>query len=327
MREQPFRQIARELSARIRRGEYAPGAALPSRLELMREFDVARATLDRAIRELVHQELLISRHGSGTFVAPGGGAAKWHVALVGATIPLEYEKLPFKITLVSSGEVERKSQWRRLFEFDGILWLRPETPLFPVIEALAGRVPQVVVNRVYPGIAYVSTDHRGAYYRIVRDRLAAHPDAIPVLLASDPGTIPTGYRRDGFVDACREAGTFYEIWPLPRGFAGKLARLREHAGKLPAARPWIWVADALAHTGAVMRLGAELGFRWGEQVFYSDFDDEYDESVWGIRVTSFLQDQPGLITEAAELLTRQMESGEMIGDGRLVAPEFRCGES
>ena len=51
MRQQPFREIGRELSRRIREGIYPPDSALPPRMELMREFGVARATLDRAIRE------------------------------------------------------------------------------------------------------------------------------------------------------------------------------------------------------------------------------------------------------------------------------------
>lgn len=78
MRQQPFREIARELTRRVREGIYAPDSALPPRLELMREFGVARATLDRAIRELMSDGVLIGRHGSGTYVNGSGvGGAGW----------------------------------------------------------------------------------------------------------------------------------------------------------------------------------------------------------------------------------------------------------
>ena len=70
VRQQPFREIAREIERRIRQGVYPENSALPSRPELAEEFGVARATLDRAIQELTRSGILVSRHGSGTFAAP-----------------------------------------------------------------------------------------------------------------------------------------------------------------------------------------------------------------------------------------------------------------
>ena len=70
MQTQSFQKIMRELEKRIHTGIYTPESALPSRTELIAEFKVARATVERAIRELIRSGVLISRQGSGTFVAP-----------------------------------------------------------------------------------------------------------------------------------------------------------------------------------------------------------------------------------------------------------------
>lgn len=66
MQTQSFQKIMRELEKRIHTGIYTPESALPSRTELIAEFKVARATVERAIRELIRSGVLISRQGSGT---------------------------------------------------------------------------------------------------------------------------------------------------------------------------------------------------------------------------------------------------------------------
>ena len=170
MRQQPFREIARELTRRVREGIYVPDSALPPRLELMREFGVARATLDRAIRELMSDGVLIGRHGSGTYVN-GSGVGRRRVAVIGGINPEEDMGTPFDLTVIPVSELKVKSAWKRLFDFDGLLWMRPEAELLPVIDAVGGQLPQVLVNRVHPGTAYVSTDHRGAYHAITKERL------------------------------------------------------------------------------------------------------------------------------------------------------------
>ena len=77
-----YRDIAREIERRILNGVYPANTQLPSRLELMREFQVARATLDRAVQELVISRRLTSRRGSGTSVNPVSEHRR-DVALIG----------------------------------------------------------------------------------------------------------------------------------------------------------------------------------------------------------------------------------------------------
>lgn len=65
----PYRQLADELESRIRSGELAPGARVPSITTLTQEFGVAKNTARRAIGELAEMGLVEVIQGWGTFVA------------------------------------------------------------------------------------------------------------------------------------------------------------------------------------------------------------------------------------------------------------------
>ncbi|CAG4916717.1 histidine utilization repressor [Paraburkholderia gardini] len=54
---------------RIHAGEWSEGDQVPSENELAREFNVARMTVNRALRELTSEQVLTRVQGSGTFVA------------------------------------------------------------------------------------------------------------------------------------------------------------------------------------------------------------------------------------------------------------------
>jgi GntR family histidine utilization transcriptional repressor len=53
---------------RIRAGAWPPGFRVPSENELVREFGISRMTVNRALRELMHEGFLNRVHGVGTFV-------------------------------------------------------------------------------------------------------------------------------------------------------------------------------------------------------------------------------------------------------------------
>lgn len=61
--------IRAEVLARIDRRDWAPGAVIPSEMELAEEFGVARATVNRALRELAQQGVVERRRKAGTRVA------------------------------------------------------------------------------------------------------------------------------------------------------------------------------------------------------------------------------------------------------------------
>lgn len=67
--------LAAGLRARILKGEWVPGTALPAEATLAREHGVALGTLRQALALLVAEGLLERQHGRGTFVRAGLGGA------------------------------------------------------------------------------------------------------------------------------------------------------------------------------------------------------------------------------------------------------------
>jgi GntR family transcriptional regulator len=64
-----YRQIKDLLVKGLQGGEWAPGAAIPSELELAARYRVSQGTVRKAIDELAAENLLVRRQGKGTFVA------------------------------------------------------------------------------------------------------------------------------------------------------------------------------------------------------------------------------------------------------------------
>jgi DNA-binding GntR family transcriptional regulator len=63
-----YDSLAQELCRRVADGVYAPGTAIPSEAELVREFGVSAITVRRAIRDLTVQGVVLGRQGRGVFV-------------------------------------------------------------------------------------------------------------------------------------------------------------------------------------------------------------------------------------------------------------------
>ena len=90
------------LTDAIEQGVYQPGSPLPSETDLAEQLEVSRATLREALRTLEDRQLIIRRHGRGTFVSQAPivkdlhrnfgitamiRAAGYHPATTGSTSP------------------------------------------------------------------------------------------------------------------------------------------------------------------------------------------------------------------------------------------------
>ena len=67
-----YKQIKELLLDGLRGGEWRPGEAIPSEIELAARFRVSQGTVRKAIDELAAENLLVRRQGKGTFVATHG---------------------------------------------------------------------------------------------------------------------------------------------------------------------------------------------------------------------------------------------------------------
>jgi GntR family transcriptional regulator, histidine utilization repressor len=63
-----YRQFKDYVLARIRSGEWSAGTKMPSESMLVRELGISRMTVNRGLRELMHEGFVSRIHGVGTFV-------------------------------------------------------------------------------------------------------------------------------------------------------------------------------------------------------------------------------------------------------------------
>jgi GntR family transcriptional regulator len=64
-----YRQIKSLITRSLESGEWKPGEAIPSEMELATRYKVSQGTVRKAIDELAAENLLVRRQGKGTFVA------------------------------------------------------------------------------------------------------------------------------------------------------------------------------------------------------------------------------------------------------------------
>ena len=64
-----YEQIKILLTQSLVAGEWKPGEAIPSEMELASRFRVSQGTVRKAIDELASEHILLRRQGKGTFVA------------------------------------------------------------------------------------------------------------------------------------------------------------------------------------------------------------------------------------------------------------------
>jgi GntR family transcriptional regulator len=64
-----YQQIKALITRGLQEGEWKPGEAIPSEIELAQRFRVSQGTVRKAIDELAAENLLVRRQGKGTFVA------------------------------------------------------------------------------------------------------------------------------------------------------------------------------------------------------------------------------------------------------------------
>ena len=63
-----YRDVKADLLSKIVRGEWAPGGLIPGEIELAEHYSCARATVNRAMRELADDGIVERRRKAGTRV-------------------------------------------------------------------------------------------------------------------------------------------------------------------------------------------------------------------------------------------------------------------
>ncbi|MFD7137514.1 LacI family DNA-binding transcriptional regulator [Streptomyces sp. NPDC059894] len=228
-RDLKFRQLAAELRRQVLQGTWPAGGRLPTEKELAEASGTSVSTVRRAVDELVAEQLVVRRQGSGTFVVPPSSPAPGR-ALVGVLVPdtaFYYPKVLQGIeeTLSAAGarlllacsnydQVREAKELRDMLEegVDGLLvvptLLGPE-PALTVLARLASLpVPTVLIERRDPSLAAtntsVCTHHEAGAYDAVRHLAGLGHRAIGLVLRDQSPT--TGPVADGFHQAVAELG-------------------------------------------------------------------------------------------------------------------------
>ncbi len=106
-----FRDVKEDIRRRIVAGDWAPGHLVPNEVDLAREFDCARATVNRAMRELAEEGLVERKRKAGTRVRMSPVRhAKFNIPLVRQEI--ETRGLAYRYALISR-DIAATPDWLR----------------------------------------------------------------------------------------------------------------------------------------------------------------------------------------------------------------------
>jgi GntR family transcriptional regulator len=111
-----YAQLRETLSAAIRGGQWKPGSQLPPERELARLTRFSLGTVQRALRELADEGILVRSQGSGTYVAEGRGGidAPLHLRFLGRDgEPTFLPLFPKVLTRKRIDETGPWSEWLR----------------------------------------------------------------------------------------------------------------------------------------------------------------------------------------------------------------------
>src|SRR5215472_13756157 len=201
-----YQQLRHQLFARIRRGEFAGGALLPSENQLCDEYGVSVTTARRALLELVKEGVVRRRMGVGTMVAPSVRQARLAVVSIGY-VGHSWRRISYGMAelIVGVGELT----WNRdaSFSMSGLDEERSDEYLRSLVEA---RSVDGVLLRTANDVREEHLDileGAGMPYVVIKRELARRPmncvvgdDVRGSRLATDH-LLQQGHQRIGFVCA------------------------------------------------------------------------------------------------------------------------------
>jgi len=114
-----YAQLRETLSAAIRGGHWKPGSQLPPERELARLTSFSLGTVQRALRDLADEGVVVRTQGSGTYVAEGRGSieAPLHLRFLGSEGETSF--LPLFPKVLSRKRIEERGPWSEWLQQSG----------------------------------------------------------------------------------------------------------------------------------------------------------------------------------------------------------------
>lgn len=168
-----YQQIKTLMTRSLRIGEWRPGEAIPSEMELAARFKVSQGTVRKAIDELAAENLLVRRQGKGTFVATH------------AEQKVQYRFLRLMPDSGEPGGAQRRFiDCRRLrspADIARLLGLKPGDAVVNVRRVLTFNALPVVLDDIWlPGLLFKGLtaerlgDYRGPMYGLFESEFGVH---------------------------------------------------------------------------------------------------------------------------------------------------------
>lgn len=298
-----YEQIRREMTERIRSGEYAPGELLPSEKELTEQYAVSRITASKALSLLKGDGFVTRVQGKGTYVAPpdSWGRAQPMQEIysdgkepkkIGLIIPkivdlhgmdilngvMDALRHPdyFVFTLVSQDQdgEDYSLKWLRQQRFDGLIVFPADAELYneSLLSMQLERYPFVLIDRFFPGVncSYVTADNRRGGELAAEYLMGLGHERIAFCASSPMTEQATALRFEGYSEALRKGGI------LPRDCVrlGKSSEQRVAFVEALRAGEFTAAVASNAFTGVMVRQACqECGLRVPEDFSIVSFDN------------------------------------------------------
>ena len=163
-----YRQIKSLILQGLKSGEWRPGEAIPSEIDLAARFNVSQGTVRKAVDEMAAENLLVRRQGKGTYVASHNDDD-------------QHEQFRF-LRLVPDGGKPETSQsvplecWRAKAgqEASRVLAIQAGTPITIVRRLIKFAARPVILEEIYlPGEGFAALtldllkDYQGSFYGLL----------------------------------------------------------------------------------------------------------------------------------------------------------------
>lgn len=323
----PYAQVRDHLRGQISSGQLE--GQLPSERELAERFGISYMTARRAIGELVDEGLLSREQGRGTFVrsrvprpaAVGSigillpakvrhGAANPFFAAVIQGVAEEGRRLGYRQTVIAEQPADLL-HGARGGPVSAIVAVAQSVGDLPALDEARRTVPVVCIDsaRGTAEVPNIVCDNRGGSRQAAEHLLQLGHRRIGYISGNLPGEVSEA-RRDGFLDALRDAGVAHDPqlmvegdFELESGHLGA-GRLLSQSGPPTAIA---CVNDTVAF--GVYRRAHEMGLRIPQDLSVVGFDDLPAASYLTPGLTTVAVPRAELGWAALQLLASMLQGG------------------
>ena len=163
-----YLQVARALKESIVNGVYPVGAQLPTEEELSGHFSVSRYTIREALRRLREENLVSSRQGAGTVVAPHPSDSHVHHVMSINDLVTYAAGMRFAIDSIKMVTIDKRLSLRAGIA-NGEEWLAVRGFRYEAGETLPICLTEYYINRDFAGVGRLLQRHTGPIFPLIED--------------------------------------------------------------------------------------------------------------------------------------------------------------